>query len=325
MPQTFDAVRCAVCEQFQVQQRGATKKRWSCVVCGEKQSYTRVFFTSTAAKDVRPIVQQLNAARGSVAAQHGPSSASSSSFSSFDAPESARLRAVSHAERRVDASDGGAYTKEEFIEFYGSAREWEDSWPVDDDDEKQLADGVGAIVNLPAQCANGTAGGDACCATAEPNHHADSTDLYVTALPSRSAPAPRRQRQQQPTLEGRAAGATSTYDSQAECFGRSAGVGNKRARRDDFGDVDDGRFSAFGRFGYEDGVENQRRQASEQPVVGHQGNRGHYQRPAPRPSLPSEGTWPERSDRDQDEAQGRGGASYVTAAREVFEEEVWQE
>ena len=40
------------------------------------------------------------------------------------------------------------------------------------------------------------------CATAEPNHHADSTDLYVTALPSRSAPAPRRQRQQQPTVGG---------------------------------------------------------------------------------------------------------------------------
>ena len=63
MVQTFDAVQCAACESFQVQTRGASKKRWACVMCGEKQSYVRIF-ASGAAKELRPIVQRLNYARG---------------------------------------------------------------------------------------------------------------------------------------------------------------------------------------------------------------------------------------------------------------------
>ena len=66
MPQDFDAVQCASCSSFQVQQRGATKKRWTCVVCGEKQSYVRLY-ASGSAKDLRPIVQRLNMARGAAA------------------------------------------------------------------------------------------------------------------------------------------------------------------------------------------------------------------------------------------------------------------
>lgn len=63
MVQTCDAVCCYQCSTFQVQLRGATKKRWSCSLCGSKQSYTRVF-ASGSAKDLRPIVQNLNMARG---------------------------------------------------------------------------------------------------------------------------------------------------------------------------------------------------------------------------------------------------------------------
>ena len=69
MVQTFDCVQCAACQRFQVQQRGATKKRWQCVACGEKQSYTRVF-ASGAAKEVRAVVQQLNYAHGTAMEEH---------------------------------------------------------------------------------------------------------------------------------------------------------------------------------------------------------------------------------------------------------------
>lgn len=61
--QIFDAVQCASCSAFQCQVRGATKKKWACVLCGERQSYVRIF-ASGAAKDLRPVVQQLNMARG---------------------------------------------------------------------------------------------------------------------------------------------------------------------------------------------------------------------------------------------------------------------
>ena len=62
MPQIFHAVRCAFCESFQSHLRGQ-KPKWKCVLCGETQSWVRVY-CSGAAKDVRPVVQSLNAARG---------------------------------------------------------------------------------------------------------------------------------------------------------------------------------------------------------------------------------------------------------------------
>ena len=68
MVQTCDAVQCAACSTFQVQLRGTTKKRWACSLCGEKQSYVRIF-ASGLAKDLRPLVQQLNMARGTASEQ----------------------------------------------------------------------------------------------------------------------------------------------------------------------------------------------------------------------------------------------------------------
>lgn len=58
----FVAVQCAPCEQIQVVQKPASKK-WSCRVCGTKQSLVRVFALGAAA-EMRPIVQRLNALRG---------------------------------------------------------------------------------------------------------------------------------------------------------------------------------------------------------------------------------------------------------------------
>jgi hypothetical protein len=107
-----------------VQLRGFTKKRWSCVLCGTKQSYVRVY-ASGAAKDVRGVVQQLNAARGEVAA-------SSLRFSTHDQRASASVEPEDD-ERRIDATDGGAYTRTEFIAFYGGAHEWDSSDPAHSD------------------------------------------------------------------------------------------------------------------------------------------------------------------------------------------------
>tara|TARA_B110001452_G_scaffold219810_1_gene191919 strand:+ start:1599 stop:2378 length:780 start_codon:yes stop_codon:yes gene_type:complete len=61
MPQTFYALQCAECATFQVVLRSAQTK-FSCKLCGLKQSITRVY-GSGAAKDARAIVQQLNMAR----------------------------------------------------------------------------------------------------------------------------------------------------------------------------------------------------------------------------------------------------------------------
>lgn len=66
MPQVFLAVRCHRCEAFQVMQR-TLKPKFSCKLCGEKQSITRMFASGSAAA-CRPIVQKLNRARGAAEA-----------------------------------------------------------------------------------------------------------------------------------------------------------------------------------------------------------------------------------------------------------------
>ncbi|XP_023276431.1 MRN complex-interacting protein [Seriola lalandi dorsalis] len=64
MVQEFHVVRCFSCESFQVQQ---VKKvnRWSCKVCGDKQSLLKEFGRGTGA-DCRRHVQKLNAIRGAM-------------------------------------------------------------------------------------------------------------------------------------------------------------------------------------------------------------------------------------------------------------------
>ncbi|XP_072251198.1 MRN complex-interacting protein [Leuresthes tenuis] len=62
MVQEFHVVRCFTCQAFQVQQ---VKKvnRWSCKLCGQKQSLLKEFGQGSAA-DCRRHVQKLNAMRG---------------------------------------------------------------------------------------------------------------------------------------------------------------------------------------------------------------------------------------------------------------------
>ncbi|XP_018544621.1 MRN complex-interacting protein [Lates calcarifer] len=64
MVQEFHVVRCFSCESFQVQQ---VKKvnRWSCKVCGERQSLLKEFGRGSGA-DCRRHVQKLNATRGAM-------------------------------------------------------------------------------------------------------------------------------------------------------------------------------------------------------------------------------------------------------------------
>jgi hypothetical protein len=59
-------VKCAQCSTFQVQQETKARK-WACRLCGLKQSLRQVY-CSGQPKDCRPIVQQLNLARGAVEA-----------------------------------------------------------------------------------------------------------------------------------------------------------------------------------------------------------------------------------------------------------------
>uniref|UniRef100_A0A3B4BBA7 MRN complex-interacting protein N-terminal domain-containing protein n=1 Tax=Periophthalmus magnuspinnatus TaxID=409849 RepID=A0A3B4BBA7_9GOBI len=62
MVQQFHVLRCFSCEVFQVQQVKKVNK-WSCKLCGQKQSVLKEFGRGSGA-DCRRHVQKLNAARG---------------------------------------------------------------------------------------------------------------------------------------------------------------------------------------------------------------------------------------------------------------------
>ncbi|XP_077428789.1 MRN complex-interacting protein isoform X2 [Vanacampus margaritifer] len=64
MVQMFQVVKCFRCDCFQVQQVKKVKK-WTCKLCGEKQSLLKEFGGGSAA-DCRRHVQKLNAARGAM-------------------------------------------------------------------------------------------------------------------------------------------------------------------------------------------------------------------------------------------------------------------
>ncbi|XP_069105847.1 uncharacterized protein [Argopecten irradians] len=64
MPQEFQVLRCYQCSTFQVHQVKKANK-WSCKMCGEKQSIIKVFGRGAAA-DCRHHVQRLNTLRGEV-------------------------------------------------------------------------------------------------------------------------------------------------------------------------------------------------------------------------------------------------------------------
>ncbi|XP_046848654.1 MRN complex-interacting protein-like [Xenia sp. Carnegie-2017] len=57
-------VRCFSCETFQGQQVKKGKK-WTCKVCGEKQSFKKIFAQGNG-KECRHVVQKLNMMKGSL-------------------------------------------------------------------------------------------------------------------------------------------------------------------------------------------------------------------------------------------------------------------
>ncbi|XP_002986378.2 uncharacterized protein LOC9649247 [Selaginella moellendorffii] len=56
----FLALRCYACKMFQVKPRKKSSSKWCCSVCNEKQSVTKVYGSSGAAKKIRELVQTLN-------------------------------------------------------------------------------------------------------------------------------------------------------------------------------------------------------------------------------------------------------------------------
>ncbi|KAL3845868.1 hypothetical protein ACJIZ3_003271 [Penstemon smallii] len=63
MQTTFIAVQCVQCSTMQVKQKTKSSKKWTCVVCNEKQSLRNVFSEGFMAKDVRKFVQNFNMSR----------------------------------------------------------------------------------------------------------------------------------------------------------------------------------------------------------------------------------------------------------------------
>lgn len=147
MPQTFGVVRCAgTCEAFQVVQITKTSK-WACHLCGTKQSRTRVY-AEGAAKDMRPIVQRLNAARGEVAfaAQtsttvyddsHSAWHTSTCADGARAAPQVGRnVRGPSLDGGNTDWRDGAAFPRAGYNQWQGDPGGW-----YDDDDRGSWRDG----------------------------------------------------------------------------------------------------------------------------------------------------------------------------------------
>eukprot|EP01063_Lacrimia_lanifica_P012858 TRINITY_DN19551_c0_g1_i1.p2 TRINITY_DN19551_c0_g1~~TRINITY_DN19551_c0_g1_i1.p2 ORF type:complete len:247 (+),score=63.96 TRINITY_DN19551_c0_g1_i1:86-826(+) len=66
----FLALACAACRMFQVQQEKKSKK-WTCVVCGAKQTLMKVHARGTS-REMRPVVQGLNMKRGQLEAEQPP-------------------------------------------------------------------------------------------------------------------------------------------------------------------------------------------------------------------------------------------------------------
>lgn len=59
----FLIVRCCQCGHFSVKQETRSPK-WTCKLCGTRQSQTRVFSSAAKARDLRATVQQFNMQRG---------------------------------------------------------------------------------------------------------------------------------------------------------------------------------------------------------------------------------------------------------------------
>ncbi|CAF0765886.1 unnamed protein product [Brachionus calyciflorus] len=59
MPQIFNIVKCYQCNMYQVDIDKKSTNKWTCKLCGSKQSLKQIFFQGES-KDCRLKVQQLN-------------------------------------------------------------------------------------------------------------------------------------------------------------------------------------------------------------------------------------------------------------------------
>ncbi|KAL0480536.1 hypothetical protein AKO1_006845 [Acrasis kona] len=64
----YIAVQCFECRAFQVAQQTKTNK-WQCKICNSKQTVRKIYAISYQAKDIRPIIQDLNLKRGELEKQ----------------------------------------------------------------------------------------------------------------------------------------------------------------------------------------------------------------------------------------------------------------
>lgn len=64
----YIAVQCFQCHAFQVAQQTKTNK-WNCKICNSKQTIKKIYAISFQAKDIRPIVQDLNLKRNEIEKQ----------------------------------------------------------------------------------------------------------------------------------------------------------------------------------------------------------------------------------------------------------------
>ena len=184
MVQTTDVVCCASCSTFQVQLRGATKKRWSCSLCGTKQSYVRVF-ASGSAKELRPIVQSLNMSRGTASEEAAAQAASSHHNTYYD-------NAAWPPQAQENVWQENAWQENAWV--HGSEQMGE-AWP-----QAAAADPHDPWGgNAPWSGCDNTPqpppafGGFRAAAPAHPLAADESADVYVTQLPARGKRA-----QQQP-------------------------------------------------------------------------------------------------------------------------------
>ncbi|KAJ1899950.1 hypothetical protein LPJ81_004041 [Coemansia sp. IMI 209127] len=106
---TYQVVRCAndECAKYQSQQHKKANK-WSCVVCGLKQSLKRVYFESTKPKECREAVMELNMHGGKARAQKEEQAKQRSMLSVEFAPERVDSAAAAAAARVVEEEGKGA-------------------------------------------------------------------------------------------------------------------------------------------------------------------------------------------------------------------------
>ncbi|KAJ2403298.1 hypothetical protein GGI23_000003 [Coemansia sp. RSA 2559] len=135
---TYQVVRCAndQCAKYQSQQQKKANK-WSCVVCGLKQSLKRVYFESTKPKECRAAVMELNMQRGKAQAQKE------------EQAKKHNVPPVEMAPERIASAAGYAVEEEKNEGGEGEPSKWakfEDEEPKETEEEETPVDRYNRIV-----------------------------------------------------------------------------------------------------------------------------------------------------------------------------------